>query len=71
MKDDARQLGTKSKVDKIISYVETGMIIVLSDERLFVFDSALNKPELLKEKVSRSLISGPGLLPKPIIWGSM
>jgi hypothetical protein len=71
VKDDARQLGTKSKVDKIISYVETGMIIVLSDERLFVFDSALNKPELLKEKVSRSLISGPGLLPKPIIWGSM
>ena len=51
VKDDGRQLGTKSKVDKIVSYVETGMIIVLSDERLFVFDSALNKPEVLKEKV--------------------
>jgi hypothetical protein len=31
--------------------VETGMIIVLSDEKLFVFDSTLNKPEMIKEKV--------------------
>lgn len=31
LKDDGRQLGTKSKVDKIVSYVETGMIVVLSD----------------------------------------
>lgn len=55
IKDDGKQLGTKSKVDKIIAYVETGMIIVLSDERLFVFDSALNKPEMIREKVSVGL----------------
>ena len=51
----------------MISYVETGMIVVLSDERLFVFDSALNKAEMLKEKVRFTLISGPGLLSKPVV----
>mgnify|MGYP003419899605 CR=1 FL=1 len=31
LKDDARQTGTKTKIDKIVAYSETGTILVLSD----------------------------------------
>jgi hypothetical protein len=42
LKDDPKQTGTKSRIDKIIAYSETGTILVLSDEKLFSFDHNLS-----------------------------
>jgi hypothetical protein len=35
---------TKSKIDKLVCYPAIAMIVALSDEKLFVIDSALRKP---------------------------
>lgn len=51
LKDDARPTGTKAKIDKIVAYSETGSILVLSDEKLFSFETNLSKPEAVREKV--------------------
>lgn len=43
---------TKSKVDKLLCFSAISTIVVLSDEKLFVIDSALRKPEQIAIKVS-------------------
>ena len=47
-KDQPKAIGTKSKIDKIIAYTETNSIIALSDGKLFIYDSGLNKPDMIK-----------------------
>jgi hypothetical protein len=48
LKDEPKQIGTKSKIDKIVTYSETGTILVLSDEKLFSFDHNLTSAEAVR-----------------------
>ena len=42
---------TKHRIDKLQCYPAMSSIIVLADEKLWLVDSALRKPEMIAQKV--------------------
>lgn len=47
---------TKYKIDKLQCYPGISSIFVLADEKLFIVDSALRKPEIIAQKVKIYLV---------------